>query len=150
MSTFYFMAVIVLSLKSLAPYQETSVGGEAWKVVLDEMRTNFETALGFQGVKDRRWETDGREQGTSFKVLLYGLFPDRKDMKHAVQMLSFAKLSTWWMGKGAWKLWELKSDYLRLTASSYHTKSESKVHLSSLAWLNKLLETHALGTRDHA
>lgn len=150
MSPFYFMAVIFPSLKSLAPYRETSVSGEAWQGVLDKMCTNFETALDFQGVR-----VGDRQKRTRHGLQSPPLWSVSGQEGSEACSANVAKSSAWWVGQGAGKLWELNSDYLRLTASSYHTpiflaKSESKVRLSSLAWLNKLLETHALGTRDQA
>lgn len=152
MSPFNFMAVIFPSLKSLAPYLETSVSGEAWQGILDKKCTNFETALDFQGVRvgDRQERTRHGLQSPPLRSV-----SGQEGSGPCGANVIIAKSSTWRVGQGAGKLWELKSDYLRFTASSYHTpillaKSENKVRLSSLAWLNKLLEPHTLGTRDQA
>lgn len=93
---FYFMAVIFPSLKSLAPYLETSVGGEAWKGVLDKMHTNLETALGFQGVR-----VGDRQERTRHELQSPPLWSvsGREGSEACGATLSFVKSSTWQMGQ---------------------------------------------------
>lgn len=164
MSTFYFMAVIFPSLKSLAPYLETSVGGEAWKGILDKLCTNLETALGFQGVR-----VGNRQERTRHELQSPPLWSVSRrgggvwGLKHAVQCYHLWNRphDGWWVRilqgcllHSSICVETLRTEIWLPEAHSFilsHTNLSRKIReqgSSKLTWeLNKLPEIHTLESR---